>query len=41
MPVFDFVDKPKEDKRANVPIRSFSSNELYADEKHPILDPRS
>jgi len=37
MPVFDFVDKPKEDKKSQCTYTVFSSNEPYADEKHPIL----
>ena len=37
MPVFDFVDKPKEEKKRECTYTVFSSNESYADEKHPIL----
>ena len=37
MPVFDFVDKPKEEKKRECTYTVFSSNEPYADEKHPIL----
>ena len=37
MPVFDFVDKPKEEKKRECTYMVFSSNEPYADEKHPIL----